>query len=193
MLRSLYDWTMGLAGHRHAMPALGLVSFIESSVFPIPPDVMMIPMVLADRAKAWRIALCATIFSVLGGAAGYFIGYGLYESVGQPILELYGQAERFGEFQETYNELGWWLVIGAGITPFPYKVITIASGVTGLDFATFMLASVIGRASRFFIVAGLLWAFGPPIRRFIEQNLGLVTLVFFVLLFAGFLAIKYIL
>ncbi len=174
------------------MPALGFVSFIESSVFPIPPDVMIIPMVMAERDKAWRIALCATVFSVLGGALGYLIGYGLYESVGRPILELYGQSGRFAEFQETYNELGWWLVIGAGVTPFPYKVITIASGVTGLDFVTFMLASVIGRAGRFFLVAALLWAFGPPIRRFIEKHLGLVTLAFFVLLFGGFLAIRYI-
>ena len=192
MLRRLYDWTMGLAGHRRAMPALGFVSFIESSIFPIPPDVMIIPMVMAERAKTWRIALCATVFSVLGGALGYLIGYGLYESIGRPILELYGQSDRFAEFQETYNELGWWLVIGAGVTPFPYKVITIASGVTGLDFVTFMLASVIGRAGRFFLVAALLWAFGPPIRRFIEKHLGLVTLAFFVLLVGGFLAIRYL-
>ena len=192
MLRSLYDWTLGFAGHRHALRVLAGVSFIESSVFPIPPDVMMIPMILAARAQAWRIAAVATIASVLGGAVGYLIGFGLYESVGLPILELYGQADRFAEFQESFNALGWWLVIGAGITPFPYKVITIASGVTGLDFVTFMLASLVGRAGRFFLVAALLWAFGPPIRSFIEKNLGLVTLVFFVLLFGGFLALAYL-
>ena len=192
MLRRLYDWTLGFAGHRHAMPAMATVSFVESSFFPIPPDVMMIPMIMARRELAWRIAIVATISSVLGGALGYLIGYGLYESLGQPILELYGQAERFAEFQETFNELGWWLVIGAGITPFPYKVITIASGVTALDFGTFMLASLVGRAGRFFLVAGLLWAFGPPIRHFIEKHLGLVALVFFVMLFAGFLALRYL-
>ena len=192
MLRALYDWTMGIAGHRRAMPGLAAVSFVESSVFPIPPDVMIIPMVLAARHKAWAIAGLATLASVLGGALGYGIGFGLYESVGRPILELYGHSDRFAEFQQAFNDLGWWLVIGAGITPFPYKVITIASGVTGLDFVTFMLASVVGRAGRFFLVAGLLWAFGPPIRAFIEKNLGMMTLLFFIALFGGFLAIRYV-
>ena len=188
----LYDWTLRLAAHRHAMPALGLVSFVESSVFPIPPDVMIAPMVLANRAKAWLIAAWASVTSVAGGALGYLIGYGLFESVGRPILEAYGSVESFGGFQETFNDLGWWLVIGAGITPFPYKVITIASGVAGLDFVTFMLASLVGRAGRFFLVAGLIWAFGPPIQRFVEKRLGLTVLVFFVLLFGGFLALRFL-
>ncbi len=192
MLRALYDRTMAIAGHRHAMWGLALVAFVESSVFPIPPDVLIIPMVMAARSRAWAIAGLATLASVAGGALGYAIGYGFYETLGQPVLEFYGQSGRFAEFQQVYNELGWWLVIGAGLTPFPYKVITIASGVTGLDFFVFMAASVIGRAGRFFLVAALLWYFGPPIRVFIEKNLGLVTAIFFVCLFGGFLAIRYV-
>jgi membrane protein YqaA with SNARE-associated domain len=193
VLRATYDWTMGLAGHRHAMAALAVVAFVESSVFPVPPDILIIPMVLAAREKAWRIAAIATVASVLGGLAGYGIGAGLYEAIGRPILEMYGQADRFAEFSRKFNELGWWLVAGAGLTPFPYKVITIASGVTGLDLVSFTLASVAGRAGRFFLVAGLLWHFGPPIRRFIEAYLPQVTAVFFVLLFGGFLAARYLL
>ena len=193
MLRGLYDWTMGLAAHRHAMWALALVAFVESSVFPIPPDVLIIPMVLAARDKAFRIALVATVASVLGGALGYLIGYLLYDSLGQPILEFYGYAEKFEEFQARYNEWGAWIVAMAGMTPFPYKVITIASGVTALDPMVFAVASLLSRAARFFLVAGLLWYFGEPIRRFIEARLGLLTVVFFLLLFGGFVVARYLL
>ncbi len=193
MLRGLYDWTMGLAAHRHAMWALALVAFVESSVFPIPPDVLIIPMVLAARERAFRIALVATVASVLGGALGYLIGYLLYDSLGQPILEFYGYAEKFAEFQARYNEWGAWIVAMAGMTPFPYKVITIASGVTALDPTVFAVASLLSRAARFFLVAGLLWYFGEPIRRFIEAHLGLLTVVFFVLLFGGFVVARYLL
>ena len=192
MLRSLYDWTMGLAAHRHALVALALISFIESSVFPIPPDVLMIPMVLAARDRAWLIALIATVASVLGGFLGYYIGAGLFEVIGQPILDFYGYGERFASFRESYNEWGAWIVAGAGFTPFPYKVITIASGVMDLDLATFTLASVVSRGARFFLLAALLWYFGPPIRRFIENNLPLLATLFFVLLFGGFVAARYL-
>jgi membrane protein YqaA with SNARE-associated domain len=192
VLRSLYDWTMGLAAHRHALVALALISFIESSVFPIPPDVLMIPMVLAARDRAWLIALIATVASVLGGFLGYYIGAGLFEVIGQPILDFYGYGERFASFRESYNEWGAWIVAGAGFTPFPYKVITIASGVMDLDLATFTLASVVSRGARFFLLAALLWYFGPPIRRFIENNLPLLATLFFVLLFGGFVAARYL-
>ncbi|MBL25976.1 MAG: cytochrome B [Rhodospirillaceae bacterium] len=181
---------MALAGHRHALPALAGVSFVESSVFPIPPDIMLIPMVLARRERAWLIATVCTIASVLGGLAGYAIGWGLWETLGQPILEFYHATEQFARFQAGYNEWGAWIVLFAGVTPFPYKVITIASGVTGLNLATFIIASVVARSLRFFVIAGLLYWFGPPIRGFIERNLGMLTIVFFVLLFAGFLLIK---
>ena len=192
MLQRLYDWTMGLAGHRHALWALAIVAFVESSVFPVPPDVLLIPMVLAARERAWRIAAVATLASVLGGGLGYLIGSALFETVGRPLLEFYGQMESFQEFQVVYNEWGAWIVAGAGFTPFPYKVITIASGVVDLDPATFMAASAVSRGARFFLLAALLWKFGPPIRSFIERNLPLLAGLFVVLLFGGFLAIRYL-
>ncbi|RIA55983.1 YqaA family protein [Dichotomicrobium thermohalophilum] len=192
MLRNLYDRVMALAAHRLAVWWLMLVSFIESSVFPIPPDVMLVPMILAKRAKAWFYAAMTTISSVLGGAAGYAIGYFFFELVGQPILEFYGKTDAFDEFASGYNAYGAWIVLFAGITPFPYKVITIASGVTGLSFPIFMLSSLVARGLRFYLVAALLYWFGPPIRSFIERRLGLVTFAFFVALFGGFLALRYI-
>ncbi len=193
MLRRLYDQTMALAAHRNAVWGLAGVAFVESSVFPIPPDVVLIPMVLAERLRAWGYAAIATAGSVLGGAAGYAIGYFLFELIGQPILAFYGYTAAFEDFAQRYNAWGAWIVLFAGITPFPYKVITIASGATHLNFLVFMLASVLARGIRFYLVAGLLFSFGPPIRDFIERRLGLVTFVFFVLLFGGFVIVKYLL
>ena len=192
MLRGLYDWTMDLASRRNAVWALAAVAFIESSVFPIPPDVLLIPMVLAARDRAWRYAAICTIASVLGGMLGYAIGAGLYEGVGKPILEFYGYAAKFSDFTARYNEYGGWIVFIAGVTPFPYKVITIASGVTDLDLATFSIASVLSRGLRFFLVAALLFWVGPPIRDFIERRLGLVFTVFCVLLIGGFVLLKFL-
>lgn len=192
MIRPLYEWTLALAGHRHALWALAAVSFIESSIFPIPPDVLLIPMVLAAPTRAWKIALVCTISSVLGGMLGYGIGYFLFEQVGRPLLEFYGYAPKFAEFKDTYNDWGAWAVFIAGVTPFPYKVITILSGVTALDPAVFSVASVLARGLRFFLVAALLWKFGPPIKDFIEARLGLVFTVFCVGLVGGFVAIKYL-
>ena len=192
MLRRLYDWTMTLAGHRRATSALAAVSFIESSVFPIPPDVLLIPMVLADRAKAFRIAFICTVASVLGGMLGYGIGVFLFEEIGRPLLEFYGYAPKFTEFQAKYNEWGAWTVFIAGVTPFPYKVITILSGVTALDLFVFTIASLAARGLRFYIVAGLLWKFGEPIRDFIEKYLGLLFALFCVLLVGGFVAVKFL-
>ncbi len=193
MLRALYDWTMAMAGHRRARPVLAVIAFAESSVFPIPPDVMLIPMVLADRDRAFRLALICTVASVLGGCFGYAIGYFLFEAVGRPMLEFYGYTEQFGRFQQNYNEHGAWIVAFFGLTPFPYKVITIASGVTHLDLLAFVVASLASRAARFYLVAALLWRFGTPIRAFIERYLGWLTLVFFVALVAGFAAVKFLL
>jgi membrane protein YqaA with SNARE-associated domain len=189
-LHDLYDWTMAQAAAPYALWMLALISFVESSVFPIPPDVLLIPMVLAMRDRAWLIAGVCTLASVAGGFLGYAIGALLFETLGRPILELYGFVDQFAEFRTSYNEWGAWIVFFAGLTPFPYKVITIASGVTGLDLWTFGIASVFGRGMRFFAVAALLWWFGPPIKRFIEANLGWLTLAFFVLLFGGFLLLK---
>ena len=189
-LRALYDWTLALAGHRRAEWALGVISFLESSIFPIPPDVMLMPMVLAARERAWRLATVCTLASVAGGLAGYGIGLFLFDTIGQPILDFYGYAEKFSSFQGMYNEYGAWIVFGAGFSPIPYKVFTIASGVTQLDILTFFVASTLSRGARFFLVAGLLWRFGTPIRAFIERWLGLLTFLFFVFLFGGFLVLK---
>ena len=192
MLRPLYNWTMRLAGHRHALWALAGIAFIESSVFPIPPDVLLIPMILAARDKAWLYAGVAAIASVLGGLAGYAIGMGLFEAVGRPLLSFYGYEAAFVEFQGMYEKHGAWIVFTAGLTPFPYKVITIASGVVALSLPTFIIASVLARGLRFYIEAALLWWFGPPIRAFIEKRLALITTIFVVLLVGGFVAIKFL-
>lgn len=193
MLRSLYERTLAAAAHRHATWWLAVVSFIESSIFPIPPDVMLIPMVLADRTRWIRIATVCTIASVAGGVAGYAIGLFLFDVIGQVLLDFYGYGAKFAAFGDMYNEWGAWIVFGAGVTPFPYKVITIASGVTQLDLLVFVIASVLARGLRFFIVCGLLWKFGPTIRGFLEKHLGPLTVLFFVLLIGGFVALKYLL
>ncbi len=186
MLRRLYDWTISLAQSPHAMWALAIVSFIESSFFPIPPDVLMIPMIIARPSRAFLIALVATVASVLGGLFGYYIGAALMESVGQPILEFYGKDASFAEMAAVFNEYGAWAVVVAGVTFLPFKVITIASGVTGLSLPVFILSSIFARALRFFIVAALLWKFGAPIRDFIERRLGLMFILFCLLLVGGF-------
>lgn len=193
MLRRLYDWVMGLAAHPQAALWLFIIAFMESSFFPIPPHIMLIPMVIANRAKAWWYATVVTVGSVLGGIGGYFIGYGLFEQIGKPVLDFYGMGEKFATFAQNYNEFGAWIVFTAGVTPFPYKVITIASGATQLNFMVFMLASIAARSLVFFAIAGLLYAFGQPIREFIEKRLGLMFTIFLVLLFGGFIAIKYVL
>ncbi|MEM7522301.1 MAG: YqaA family protein [Pseudomonadota bacterium] len=193
MLRRLYDWTLALAETRYALVALAVIGFLESSVFPIPPHALVLPMVLA-RPDAWmRIAFVVSAASVLGGAAGYALGAFAFDSIGQPVLEFYGYAEKFDVFAERYNEYGAWAVLFAGLTPFPYKIITILSGATGLSFGIFMISSIIARFAIFFIIAALLWKVGPPIRAFIEKRLGLVTAAFVILLFGGFAAAKYLL
>lgn len=192
MLRRLYDWVMSLAATRHAERALAAVSFIESSVFPIPPDVLLIPMALADRARWVRIALVCTIASVAGAYLGYAIGALFFDLVGRPILEFYGRADAFAELSSRYNAWGGWAVLFAAMTPFPYKVLTIFSGVTGLNLLVFTVVSLLGRGVRFFLVAWLLSRYGEPIKGFIEKNLGLLFTLFMVLLIGGFAALKYL-
>ena len=192
MIRGLYDWTMGLASHRHAMWALVAVAFIESSVFPIPPDVLMIPMVLAARERAFWIATVATLASVAGGCLGYAIGFFFMDAVGTPILEFYGKADKFDDLAARFNEMGGWAVLVAGVTPFPYKVITIFSGATQLSLPLFIGVSVLARALRFFVLAALLWKFGAPIRTFIERWLGWLFTAFVVLLLGGFYLLRYL-
>lgn len=192
MLKSLYDRTMALADHPQAMWALALVAFLESSVFPIPPDLLMIPMILARPSRAWAIALVALVASVLGGLLGYAIGAFFYDSIGAPILQAMGKAEAMEAFNTRFNDFGFWAVLTAGVTPFPYKVITIMSGWTGMPLGTFIATSILARALRFFLVAALLWKFGAPVRDFIEKRLGLVLTVFMALLIGGFLLVRYL-
>jgi membrane protein YqaA with SNARE-associated domain len=192
MLRRIYDATIALSTHRRAVPALGVVSFIESSVFPIPPDAMMVPMILARPDRAWIIAGVATIASVLGGIAGYAIGMFAFEQIGRPVLEALGKADAMAEFSTQFNDAGFWAVLIAGLTPFPYKVITIMSGWTGMSLATFVATSVFARGLRFFIVAALLRVYGEPIRAFIERRLGLVFTLALAVLIGGFLMVRWL-
>ena len=189
-MRTLYNKVLSAAAHRHAKWWLALVSFIESSIFIIPPDVMIIPMVLADRAKWWRIALTATIASVVGGIGGYLIGVFLFDSLGQSLLEFYSNGDKFREYIKIYEEWGGWAVFGAGLTPFPYKVITVASGVAKLDLTLFIFTSLIARGLRFFCLAGLLFYFGESIKKTIEKYFGPITILFLVLIFACLLLIN---
>lgn len=192
MLRRLYDRTMAIAATPYATWGLVIVAFAESSFFPIPPDVLLIPMILAAREKAFTYIFLATLASVVGGLAGYGIGWGLWEVVGQPLLNFYGAMDKFEEFRAGYNEHGALIVFIAGLTPFPYKVITIASGAFGMDLMAFMVASFLARGGRFLIVGVLLWRFGDPIKAFIEKYLGLLTIVFCVLLVGGLVAVRYV-
>ena len=192
LLRRLYDWLLALAGTKHATPTLAGVSFIESSFFPIPPDVLLIPMVLAKKHRWAFFAFICTIASVLGAFLGYAIGAFLYDVIAEPILNFYGKADKFDQVSSWYNEYGGWGVFFAAVTPFPYKVLTIFSGATGLDFLTFTIVSIIGRGFRFFLVAGLVRKFGPPIQAFIEKRLGFALTVSMVLLIGGFALIKLI-
>lgn len=191
-MKRLYDWTMSLAAHPNALWALAFIAFIESSVFPIPPDLIMIPMIIAAPNRAFLIAGVCLAASVLGGLLGYAIGALAFDWLGQPILEALGKSDRMAEFNQRFNDLGFWAVLGAGITPFPYKVITIMSGWTGMPLATFITTSIIARGIRFFIIAGLLWKFGAPIKDFIEKRLGLVFTIFLILLIGGFYLVKFI-
>jgi len=192
MIRRLYDWTISLSGRPHALWALAAVAFVESSVFPLPPDLLMIPIVLALPSRAWKAAAVATAASVIGGCLGYAIGALLFQSIGQPLIEFYGKADAMARFNAYFNAWGAWAVLIAGVTPFPYKVITIMSGWTGLSLPVFIVASVIARGLRFFVVAALLWKFGAPIRIFIEKYLGLLFTVFVVLLVGGFYLLRYL-
>ncbi|NVO22863.1 DedA family protein [Donghicola sp. C2-DW-16] len=192
MLRRLYDWTMSLSEHPRALWALAVVSFVESSFFPIPPDVIMIPLILARPNRAWLIAGVALLSSVIGGLFGYAIGHFAFDQIGQPILTALGKGDAMAEFNTRFNDMGFWAVLIAGMTPFPYKVITIMSGWTGMPLATFMVSSVVARGVRFFLVAALLKKFGAPIRDFIEKRLGIVFALFLAILIGGFYVVKYL-
>lgn len=189
-VRKIYDSVIHLSSSKHAMAWLFVISFVESSFFPIPPDIMLIPMILATPKKAWKIAGICTLASVIGAYLGYIIGFYFFELIAEPLLEFYGYLDKFNEFKNLYSEYGAWIVFGAGITPFPYKIITIASGVVQLNLAVFTVASIIARGLRFFLIAWLLKTYGEKMRLFIEKNLGWLSVLFLVLLIGGFLLIK---
>ena len=192
MIEKLYYWTISLASHRFAIGFLAVVAFLESSIFPIPPDVFVIALVLASRDKAWIMASVCTVFSVIGGLFGYIIGFFLFTSIGDPILEFYGYQDHFSRFKSFYNDWGAWIVFAGGFTPIPYKVITIASGAVHLNLITFLVASIVSRGMRFFLVSALLWYFGPPVRKIIEKNLNFFAILFFAILLLGFIVIRYV-
>ncbi|HXE85659.1 MAG TPA: YqaA family protein [Hyphomicrobiaceae bacterium] len=192
MIRRAYDWTMRMAAHRKAPQALFWVSFAESSAFPVPPDAMLIPMVLADRSRAWYYASLATLASVLGGIVGYGIGYFLYETLGVWLINAYGLARQFEAYRAAYNEWGLWIILIKGLTPIPYKIVTIASGAAAFNVWVFVAASIVTRGARFFMVAALLYWFGEPIRELIERRLTLLTTAFVVMLVGGFVVIRYL-
>jgi membrane protein YqaA with SNARE-associated domain len=192
MLQRLYSWTMRLAEGPRALFALLAVSFAESSFFPIPPDTLLIPMVLAQRERAFRLAAWCTLTSVAGGIVGYAIGALLYDSVGKWIIELYGYGQGIEAFRETYAKWGAWIILLKGLTPIPYKIVTIASGFAGYNFALFVILSIITRGIRFFVVAALLYIYGEPIRDFIERRLGTVTFGMLAVIVSGFVIVRYV-
>ncbi|MEZ5647767.1 MAG: YqaA family protein [Alphaproteobacteria bacterium] len=190
LLRQLYDMTMQAAETKGALRVLAIISFLESSVFPIPPDAFIVPMVLVRRERAWIIASLATFASVLGGYAGYAIGMFLFEIIATPLIHFYGYEDVFAAFSDHYSTWGFWIVVMAGFTPFPYKVITIASGALALDPVVFGIASILSRGARFFLVAAILYWCGAGVRRVLEQHLGLITTGGFLLLIGGFTTVK---
>ncbi len=189
MIRRVYDWVLGWANHRYGSVALFAIAFAESSFFPIPPDVLLMALALGKTPAAFRFALICSVGSVLGGLAGYCIGWQLMEAVGQPILELYNAQDTFAQVQQQFLQYGGWAVAIAGFTPIPYKVFTIASGAAQLSFPTFVIASVLSRSARFFLVSGLIYYFGPTIKAFIDKYFNILTIVFTVLVLLGFLVV----
>lgn len=192
VLQRLYAWTMRQAAGPHAERALAVISFLESSIFPVPPDAMLVPMVLARPHAAWRLALICTAASVVGGLFGYLIGYALLETLGEWIIGLYGLEGKLAEFQASYARWGLSIILLKGLTPIPFKLVTIASGMAHFNLALFVLASILTRGARFFIVAGLLRSYGQPIRAFIERRLTLVTSAFAGLVVLGFISLRYL-
>ena len=192
MIKAAYNWTIKLSATRYALWALAIVAFAESSFFPIPPDILLIPLIIAKPKNAYLIAFIAMVASVFGGGLGYYIGLKLYETVGIIIINFYHAQQLFLEFQTQFNKYGAAAVLFAGVTPFPYKIITISSGIAGMPIYQFFIFSIIARGARFFIIAILLRLYGEPIRNLIDRQLNLLFIAFMVLLVLGFLLIKVI-
>jgi membrane protein YqaA with SNARE-associated domain len=192
VINRLYSRTLAIAAHRHAMAAMALISFAESSFFPLPPDVLLVPMTLARPRRAWLIATVCTITSVVGGYVGYAIGYFLFDTVGRPLLEFYHAMDKYEAFKSAFAEWGAWIIVLKGLTPIPFKLVTIASGAAQFNLVSFTLAALVSRSLRFFLLAALLWRFGEPIREFIERRLMLVTSLVAAALVGGFILLRYL-
>lgn len=186
MLRRAYDWVLGWADHRYGGLALLLLAFAESSVFPLPPDVLLMALALGKPGAAFRFALICSVGSVAGGLAGYLIGWLLMDGLGRPIIELYNAQAAYAEVEQRFVAHGGWAVAIAGFTPIPYKVFTIAAGATQLSLSSFVLASVVSRSARFFLISGLIYYYGPTIKVFIDKYFNILTIVFTVLVLLGF-------
>ena len=192
MLRRLYDWTIRLSASKNAPWALAAVSFAESSFFPVPPDVMLVPMTVARPEKAWFYATVCTVASVLGGIVGYLIGALLYDTLGHWLMSLYGYEHGIEEFRALYAEWGAWIILIKGLTPIPFKIVTIASGFAGYNIFWFVILCSITRGARFFLVAGILNRYGEPLKALMERHLGLFAAGFGALIVAGFVVAKYV-
>lgn len=190
--RRLYDWVLRWAETPHGAVALFVLAFAESSFFPVPPDVLLIALVIGARRRWWRLASICTVGSVLGGVAGYAIGAGLMETLGHLIIRCYHAEAYYERVQGLYARYDYWIVFTAAFTPIPYKVFTIASGAFDMNLIGFTGMSLVGRGARFFLVAGLLYLFGRPIRNFVERYFDLLALLFLVLLVGGFVVLKWV-
>ena len=191
-LHLLYDWTMQLANNPRAIWLLGFVSFIEAIFFPIPPDVLLIPMILANIKRAWLYAFVTTITSVIGGLVGYAIGYLAYEQIAEPLLLNLGKQTAMSLFSSSINENGFLIVLTAGISPIPFKVVSVMSGFTQMPVFVFLLSALLGRATRFFVVATLLKYYGEAIKSFIETYLGWLFLVFIAFIVLGTMVLDFL-
>jgi len=180
------------SSHPRAVWILGFISFIESSFFPLPPDPLFLTMMITDRQSSWRLAFICTVNSVLGGLLGYYIGFALYETIGRWVVEFYNMQDSFLKVQESFQKYGFWVIALKALTPIPYKIVTITCGVIKFDLKTFLIASIIARASRFYMLAALIYKFGAPIKVFIEKNLTIVTTIAMLALIGGFLLVKYV-
>ena len=192
MLRRLYDWCLAASGKPHASWIMGVVSFVESSFFPIPPDVMLVPMSLARPDRAYFYATLCTVTSVAGGVLGYIIGAYLYDSVGLWLMQLYGYGDKIEAFREAYAEWGAWIILLKGMTPIPYKIVTIASGFAAYPLVPFILLSFVARGMRFYLLAFLLHRYGPQAREILEKRLGFWVTIGAVVLVAGIIAALYL-
>lgn len=192
MLRRLYDQVIRFADSPRASWVLGAISFAESSFFPVPPDIMLLPMAVARPERAWTYAAICTVTSVLGGLLGYAIGFLLYDSVGRWLMQAYGYEHGIEEFRALYAQWGTWIILIKGLTPIPFKIVTIASGFAGYNLFWFVLLSLITRGARFFILAGILNRYGEPLRAFMERRLGWVAAGFAALLVGGFVVARYV-